>query len=228
VFSHLSDVLDHPLLNNLVKLLKRHTIYRGYHRLDQLTLSHRLFQGDWIKPIQREVLVRKDVVAVLLYDPNVSQLVFIEQFRAGAFVRCYDDEPLKSTGVSAWSFEIVAGDVEPYESFETVARRETTEETGLTVKSLIPISEYWVSPANHSGKVAVFLGHVDADQATGIHGLVAEGEDIRVHAIPVQTAYDYLAQGKILYAPAIIALQWFKLNETGIRTKWTVDTQIRD
>lgn len=201
-----------------VKLLHRNTVYQAYYRLDQITLQHQLFNQGWSEIFTHEVVVRKDVVAILLYDPQCSQFVLIEQFRTGVYCRHIDDPTCR--GQSPWTLEIVAGDVEAQESLTQVAQRETKEETGLMVTALVPIMEYWLSPANQSSKVTIFLGRVDSRNAKGIHGLSIENEDIRVHVIPVETAYTYLADRKISYAPAIIALQWFKLHESQIPTLW--------
>lgn len=202
-----------------VKCLSRHTLYRGYHQVEQLSLQHRLFQGGWIAPIQREVITRKDVVGVLLVDLDSEKLVFIEQFRAGVFLRQQDNE---RENTSPWLLEIVAGDVESGESVSTVAYRETKEETSLAIHTLLPVCEYFLSPTNHSGKIHLFIGIIDATQANmqKSHGIASEGEDIRIQTIDIHKALHLLKTGKIMYAPAIIALQYFQLNREQISLKW--------
>jgi ADP-ribose pyrophosphatase len=197
---------DETFQNN-VNLIEQNTVYQGFYRIEKIKLRHQLFNGNWMPPIEREVMVRGHAVAILLFDPQLSCLVFTEQFRIGAF----------RAHANPWVMEIAAGSVEPGESVETVAIRETKEETGLTIKQLLPIGEYWTSPANHSEKITLFCGHVDASQAGGTHGLAEEGEDIKVHVIPVQEAYVQLEQGCFKHAPALIALQWFKLHEHQVR-----------
>ena len=45
-----------------------------------------------------------------------------------------------------------------------------------------------------------------------------EGEDIRVHVVSSETAFEWLDQGRIDSALPIIALQWFRLNRNRIRS----------
>jgi ADP-ribose pyrophosphatase len=140
-------------MNHSVKSIKRRIVYSGYHQINQVNLQYERFEGGWSPSIQHEVIIRKDAVAVLLFDPKRSNFVFIEQFRTGACVRAQDELQSKSP----WLLEIVAGDVEAGESFEEVAIREVLEETGLTLRACLPIYEFWVSPANHSGKIMIFF-----------------------------------------------------------------------
>lgn len=208
-------------IKDSVEILKRQVLYQGFYRIEKLTLRHRLFEGGWIDPLEREVMIRGHAVAILLFDPIQSQLVFTEQFRIGPLVAMLNEEKDKTeVNNSPWILEISAGAVEAGENLKDVAYRETKEETGLELEALLPICEYWTSPANHSEKISLFCGRVDASKAKGIHGLHAEGEDIQVHAIPLSLAYEKLEQGEFKHAPALIALQWFKLHEAWIRKQW--------
>ena len=54
----------------------------------------------------------------------------------------------------------------------------------------------------------------------GIHGHPAEGEDIRVTALPYAAARTALRAGAIVSSPAMIALQWLALNRRRLRKKW--------
>ena len=134
--------------------------------------------------------------------------------------QCADPNRAQPKEDSPWLLEIVAGMVEAAESLEAVAKRETQEEAGVTVTDLLPICEYWTSPAVSTAKFSLFCGRVDARLAEGIHGLAAEGEDIRVHRVAVSAAYGYLAQGYIQHAPTLIGLQWLKLHEAQVIAQW--------
>ena len=61
-----------------------------------------------------------------------------------------------------------------------------------------------------------------ATTASGVHGLDYESEDILVHRIKVseKLAKDWLEQGVIDNAAAIIALQWFFMNKSRLLTQW--------
>jgi ADP-ribose pyrophosphatase len=209
-----------------VEILKQHTTYQGFYQVDQLVLRNRLFEGGWSQAAQREIVIRYPAVAVLLFDPRLNQVVLIEQFRAGAFV---DLQKLQVSDIafrnspssdSPWLIEIVGGVLEPTESLETTAYRETQEEAGLIVSTLLPIYEYWSSPAASTEKMFLFCGRVDASQAGGIHGCPAEGENIAVHVMSTDKAFDYLSKGLIKHAPTLIALQWLQLKQDWLKAQW--------
>jgi len=53
---------------------------------------------------------------------------------------------------------------------------------------------------------------LDSTDVGGIHGLEHEGEDIKVHKISRQQAYQGVVDGRINNAATVIALQWLQLN----------------
>ena len=104
-----------------VRILKDETVFQGYFRVKQLTLSHRRFDGNEME-ITRELFQRGDAVCVLLYDPLRDKVVLVEQFRVGSL-----------NGPSPWMLEVVAGVVEEGESSRDVAQRESVEEAGVVI-----------------------------------------------------------------------------------------------
>lgn len=194
-----------------VEILEKTTCHAGFFTLNRYKLKHSLFAGGWSNPLLREVLERGHAVAVLPYDPKTDQVVLIEQFRPGAMVAGHNPP---------WLFEIVAGMIEPNEVAEQVAYREMQEEAGCDILSLQAICQFFVSPGAVSETTQLYCAKVDASQIFGLHGVEAENEDIKVHVMPYQQAMDMLAQGKIMYAPAIIALQWLTLNRAQLRQQW--------
>ncbi len=203
--------MGHQFTKSDVEILEKKTVYQGHFRLERLKLRYRLFSGGWSKPVYREVFERGEAVGVLLFDPERDQLVLIEQFRAGVVTKTE----------SPWILEIAAGVIDPEESFEQVACRETQEETGLEVQNLFFISRHWVSPGGSTERISLFCGQIDARQAKGIHGLASEGEDIRLHILDVKEAYKLVNEGKIDNAITIIALLWLQQNEKIVRTRWS-------
>jgi len=185
-----------------VEIVSRETAYRGYFSIEAYKLRYRLFEGGWSESVEREVFERGQVAAVLPYDPKLNKVVLIEQFRVGAL----NDKR------SPWLLEIVAGVLEPDETPEQLAHREAKEEAGIEILEMIPMYHYWVSPGGCTERVKLFCGKVDASQAGGIHGLDHEHEDIRVHVVDVQEAFDMVRSGVINNALSIIALQWLELN----------------
>ncbi len=64
------------------------------------------------------------------------------------------------------------------------------------------------------------VGEVDATTASGIHGLAeAENEDIRVHVVSREQAYQW-RRGKIDNAASVIALQWLQLHHQALKNEW--------
>jgi ADP-ribose pyrophosphatase len=184
------------------EILNQETAFQGYFRIERYHIKFEKYEGGWSKPVVREVFERGVAAAVLLYDPELDQVVLVEQFRVGA---------LKGER-SPWLLEIVAGILEEGESPADVAKRETLEEAGLPIKKLMPITKYWASPGGCTETVSLFCAIVDASGAGGVHGLDEEAEDIRVMPMSREAALKKVRNGEICDAPTIIALQWLALN----------------
>lgn len=195
-----------------VEIIARENAYKGYFRIDRFRVRHRLFAGGTSPEIRRELFDRGHAVAVILYDPDRDSVILIDQFRIGAL----------AAGYPPWVTEIVAGIIDPGETPEGVAARETTEETGCAVRDLIPVYDYLVSPGCSSETVKLFCGRVDASNAGGVFGLADEGEDIRVRPVKVDEALRELDRGTINTSLGIIGLQWLALNRIALRTRWGV------
>ncbi len=194
-----------------VEILEREACFRGFYRLDRLHLRHRQFSGEMGPQLSRELFVRHDAVCVLPYDPQRDSVVLIEQFRVGALEK----------SANPWLLELVAGLIEQDEQPEEVAHREASEEAGLSLGALWPITQYYPSPGGSDERVHLFIGRCDSEGVGGVHGLAEEGEDIRVHVWPLEDALDAVKDGRIDNAASIIALQWLALNRAEIRGLWS-------
>ncbi len=192
------------------EILEEKTSYDGFFKLKQFRLKHTLYQGGWSNTISRELFHRGNCVAVLLYDANRDEVIIIEQFRIGAI-----QMPDK-----AWLLEIVAGAIEPGETAEEVAVRESVEEAGCEVQELIKINDFYTSPGGTSELLSLFCGKVNSENVGGIHGLDHEDEDILVKAVKFDDAYQLLLDGKFLSAIPIIAIQWLYINRNQLQEKW--------
>ena len=189
------------------ELIARERAFDGFFKLDRLRIKHRLFDGGWSLPLERELFVRDDAVCVLPYDPKADTVLLIEQFRIGAL----------ADNRSPWLLELVAGIVEPGETVDDVAHREAEEEAGATLGELEPICSYHVSPGGSHETIHLVCGLLDSDGLGGIYGLAEEGEDIRALVVPRQQAYQSVVEGSINNAATIIALQWLELNHTRLQ-----------
>lgn len=193
-----------------VEVLDRKELHRRFLRVDLLTLRHRLHEGGWLGPMERELLIRDQAVGVLLYDPQRDEIVMVRQFRVGVL-----DEKQ-----SPWLLELVAGMVDTDESLLEVATRECQEEADLRPEELIRICDYYNSPGASNEKVTLFCGRVDARQAGGVFGLDHEHEDIEVVTLSVEQAQAAVRDGTIDNAMSIIAIQWLQINRDELKARW--------
>ena len=207
-----------PLTPDDVEVVERTPPFQGYFRLDHYRLKHRLFEGGWSGEMSREVFERGHAVCVLPYDPDRDEVVFIEQFRPGAYAALasewFDD------GASPWLVECVAGIIEKGENPDDVARREMIEETGLEVSQLTRVFHYLVSPGGSTESVFLYCGRVDAADAGGVYGMTEEHENIRVFSVSAEEAFAMMDQGRINNAMTLIGLQWLKANRDRVRAEW--------
>lgn len=190
-----------------IEILEKSIEFQGFFQMEKYRLRHRLFDGRMSPELDRELFERGHAAAVLPYDPVRDEVVLIEQFRIGA---------LEARG-GAWLIEIVAGIIEEGESAEEVIRREAIEEAGCTLREIEPICDYLVSPGGTSESLSLYCGIIDATGIGGVHGLIDEGEDIRVEAVSFDIAWEWVEQGIINSASPIIALQWLAIHREKIR-----------
>ena len=197
-------------MNYKYDVIEKSVPYKGFFRMEIYRLRHELFAGDWSPELTRECLERGHAVAVLPYDPVRDQVVLVEQFRIGA---------LEAPG-GPWLLEIVAGMIGDGEDTLDVARREALEEADCPLLDTEFICNFLVSPGGTSESIALYCGRVDAGNLGGIHGLEHEDEDIRVQVYSRAEAVAMVADGRIVSATPIIALQWLELNYPSLRRRW--------
>jgi ADP-ribose pyrophosphatase len=193
------------------EIIKEITAFDGFFSVKKIDIRHTLYKGGWSPTISREVFHRGNCAAVLLYDPLRDEVVMIEQFRMGA---------IQLPAEQAWLLEIVAGAIEPGETAEAVAYRESLEEANCEIDTLIKINEFFTSPGGTSELLTLFCGKVNSQDVGGLHGLESENEDISVTAMTFDQAYQLLLDGNIVSAIPIIALQWLYINRTQLRQEW--------
>ncbi|MFV7785859.1 ADP-ribose diphosphatase [Shewanella marisflavi] len=191
-----------------VQMLGKRTLYQGFFRMEEYRFKHRLFAGGWSQEVVREVFERGHAVVVLPYDPVTDKVVLIEQIRI----------PVLEAAPTPWLLELVAGMIETGESVEQVAHRELQEESGLVASEMHYVSQYFSSPGGTSERFDFYWAKVDACQADGLHGLDEEHEDIKVHVMPREAAYQLLCDGIINNASTVIGLQWLQLHYQNLRS----------
>ncbi|MGL6261634.1 ADP-ribose diphosphatase [Vibrio sp. WXL103] len=192
-----------------IEIIDKHLLHKGFFSMFKYQFKHRLFEGGWSEVVEREMLERGHAAALLPYDPVRDQVVLVEQIRVGALEH-----------QSPWQIEIVAGIIESGEIADDVVIREAQEEAGIEVTEVRKLLAYYPSAGGSSEKIDVFVGQVDASQASGVHGLASEHEDIRVRVVSRQQAYQMVMDGEIENGASIIALQWLELNRQQLQAQW--------
>ncbi|MBX8461639.1 ADP-ribose diphosphatase [Enterobacter sp. RIT637] len=205
-----TEKLPVTFAKNDVEIIARETLYSGFFSMDLYRFRHRLFNGEMSGEIKREIFERGHAAVLLPFDPVRDEVVLVEQIRIAAY----------DVSESPWLLEMVAGMIEEGESVEDVARREALEEAGLVVGRTKPVLSYLASPGGTSERLSIMVGEVDATTAEGIHGLADENEDIRVHVVSREQAYQWVEEGKIDNAASVIALQWLQLHYQTLRNEW--------
>ncbi|EGV05599.1 ADP-ribose pyrophosphatase [Haemophilus pittmaniae HK 85] len=195
-----------------IEILNEETVYKGFFTLKKVQFKHKLFAGGESGVVTRELLVKGAASAVIAYDPQADTVVLVEQVRIGAYQADSEHSP--------WLLELIAGMVEKGEQPEEVALRESQEEAGVEVRNLAHCLSVWDSPGGVLERIHLFVGQVDSSQAKGIHGLAEEHEDIRVHVIKREQAYQWMCEGKIDNSIAVMGLQWLQLNYAQLQQQW--------
>lgn len=196
-----------------MEVISDERVFDGFFKVHRLTFRHRCFEGGEIE-ITRELFQRGNAVCVLLFDPQRDEIVLIEQFRVGAMAKGATEAG------SPWLLEPVAGIVEPGETVNDVAERESQEEAGAEISDIIPITRYLPSPGGCDEYVDLLCGRVDSSKVGGVHGLADEGEDILVHSLPYDEVCELVNSGVIDNSATIIAVQWLQLNKQRVLQQW--------
>lgn len=202
-----------------VQIIDTTECYSGFLKIDRLHLRHRLYAGGWSNTIQREIVQRAPGVGVLLYDPELDKVLMVEQFRVGCL----------QSATGPWKLELVAGLIDTDDSPQAVAIREAQEEAGVTIDTLLPMFNYYLSPGSSTEMMTLFCAifdartHVSTDaqgellETASVFGLEEEHEDIRVVIMDREDAEKAMGSGMIDNAMSLIALQWLQLHHGSVR-----------
>ncbi len=196
-----------------LEIVNEELLSNQYFTLKKIHFRHKLFSGGMSDIITRELLIKGQASAVVAYDPKEDKVILVEQVRIGAY--------LPETGKSPWLLELIAGMVEEGEIPEEVAVRESEEEAGVKITNITHAISTWDSPGGQLERIHIFAAQVDSNTASGIHGLPSEGEDIKVHVVSRQQAYDWVNDGTIDNCIAVQGLLWLQLNYQRLQKQWT-------
>lgn len=192
--------LRHAARPGDVTIRRRAPLTGDFFKLDRMEIAHRRFDGQLSGMLSREVLIGADAALVLPYDRARDMVLLIEQMRAG---------PARRGDVNPWTLEPVAGIVDPGETPEAAAHRETAEEAGLGRVTLRHMFSIYASPGSTTDHFHCYAGLCDLPEGHATRGgLDAEGEDLRLHRVPLDAALDLIATGEANAGPLVAMILW--------------------
>ena len=171
------------------------------YRVEKYTIDRRTRDGSWCS-LAREVHWRGDSAIALLYCSRLRTVVLTRQFRLPVFVNGQSDGMM---------IEAPGGLLEG-ETPATCVQREAEEETGFQVEHAEKVCSAYMCPALVTERVHLFLAEYDPTRrVSGGGGYAAEGEDIEVMEVPIDTAFAMVEQGAIADGKTILLLLQLKL-----------------
>lgn len=187
------------------------TVYRGFRALIDMRFRYAGRFGDRVTAtVSREIADIGTIAAVLPFDPVLDRFVLLRQFRVGAHMASGRGDMI----------EIVAGLIDPGESAETAARRETKEEAGVEVLDLIEAYRFMPSPGFTTEYATLFCARVDASDVPPMTGELDEGEVIETIVVSPADAIAALDAGRLTNCYTAQALLWFARHEERVRDIW--------
>lgn len=169
-------------------IIDRRPKYQGYLNIDEIT--YRTKSG---KEGKRELMVRKNAVAALLYDTVKEKYILISQWRPGS---------------ASDIVEVVAGTLDkPGEDPRDAMIREIEEEVGYTTDTIKLIDECYMSPGGSSEVITIYFCEVSKKIGAG-GGVPGELEEIDT----IEMDRDELLSTRFKDAKTIIAVNWARYN----------------
>lgn len=183
--------------------------YTNFFAIQEQDISFAHFDGTQSETVTRAAFVGGDAVIVLPYDPVRDRVMIIEQFRFGVFVRG-DPHP--------WALEAIAGRIDAGETPPQTALREAREETGLEIRELLPVAQYYPGAGAVSDYLYSFIGLVDLpDGAAGVSGLQTEAEDIKSHILEFDELMGLISGAEVEDVHLILSAHWLARQRDRIR-----------
>lgn len=182
--------------------------YVHYFGMEELDLQHRLYDGSMSPVLNRGGLLQGSAVIVLPYDPVRDVVLLVEQFRAPVYL-IEDPEP--------WMWEPVAGMIDPGETPEQAAHRETREEAQVDLTALEYAGGAYTSSGSSTEFVYLYIGLGALTNISDGGGLDSEGEDIRSQILPFDAFMKRVDSHAFKDLPLLMLAHWLDRNRARLR-----------
>lgn len=176
-----------------------HRPYLNYFAAQEMDLQFRKYDGTMSPVINRGALMMGEATVVLPYDPVQDAVLLVEQFRAPLFM---------GGSRRPWSWEAVAGMIDPGETPQETAHREAMEEAGVTFTALHDAGAVHSSAGTLSDRLHLFVGIADLSTRRAATGVESEGEDIRSAVFAYDTFMERLDTGGFNNLPLVALALW--------------------
>jgi nudix-type nucleoside diphosphatase (YffH/AdpP family) len=185
-----------------VVMRDKRRVFDGFFKLDEVTVSHRQFDGSMSPDKKLLIFERGDAVAALIFNRDTGRVVLVEQFKVPT---------LEKGQGGGWIVETMAGMIRQGESPKEAVIRETFEETGYRITDPEPIASFFSSPGGSSERIFLYYVVVtNADQDGPGGGNVSEGEDIRLVTLTPSELFEKLRAGLLDDPKLVIAAYHLK------------------
>lgn len=187
--------------NDRIRIKDVKVLSDDWYVLKKTTFDIRRNDGNW-QTVSRETYDRGNGATVLLFNRKQKTVLLTRQFRFPAFVNGCEDGML---------IEACAGLLEKDDP-ETAIRRETEEETGYHVGSVLKLFEAYMSPGSVTEKLHFFAAEYSSIQKKSDGGgVVDHGEEIELLELGLDEALNLIEAGEIQDGKTIMLLQHAKL-----------------
>jgi nudix-type nucleoside diphosphatase (YffH/AdpP family) len=187
------------------RIVETKRVYTGWNRLDVVTVD--AANADGTRGLhKREIIEHGEAAVVLVINRKRGTAILARQWRAGLLGKTPDP----------YLLEACAGIIDPGETPEESARREASEELGLTVGALRSLGSVVPSAGTLTERIHLFVAEVsDTGPRSGGGGNPHEGETIEIVEIPLAELFDMAREDCIEVAKTLIIVQRLMLEQSG-------------
>ena len=188
-------------IRDRVEIVDQTVLADDWATLTKYTVRYTRRDGT-VQVLPREAYDRGDGCAILPYDPVRRTVLLGQQFRLVAYVNGYDELLI----------ETAAGKLDDLDPVSAI-KAEAEQELGLVLEDVQEVMQAYMSPGSVTEKLFFYVAkYSDTDRRADVGGLEAEGEEIEVLELPIRTALDWIASGRICDAKTIMLLQYAALH----------------